>query len=126
MDIGQRNDASRSSYQGQRPDSKLVLEKQGSKDPRDQAQQEDMELGYEDNAPPQTFEGLEQKFIQDIMKLTKEQQDAEDTENARHREVSSIIILRKWHISHVFGNRLQCPVICDTAMFFLLVTKKGF
>lgn len=64
------------------------MEKQGNKDSRAQAHEEDMEIGYEDNALPQTFEGLEQKFIQDIMKLTKEQQDAEDTENARHREVS--------------------------------------
>ena len=92
MDIGQGSDAPRSSYQGQRPDPKLGLEKQGNKDPRAQAHQDDMEVGYEDNNLPQTFEGLEQKFIQDLMKLTKEQQDAEDTENARHREVGSIII----------------------------------
>lgn len=83
---GQASDASRSSYQGQGPDLKLGLEAQGSKDTRAQAQQEDMEIGYEDNPLPQTFEALEQKFIQDIMKLTKEQYGAEDTENARHKE----------------------------------------
>ncbi|KAJ6813567.1 uncharacterized protein M6B38_142095 [Iris pallida] len=55
-------------------------------DPRAQTHQTDMEVGYEENTLPQTFEGLEQKFIQDIMTLTREQQDAEDSENARHRE----------------------------------------
>ncbi|ONK68835.1 uncharacterized protein A4U43_C05F16510 [Asparagus officinalis] len=83
---GQGREVPRSSYQGQRPDPELGLEKQGNKDPRTQARQDDMEVGYEDNILPQTFEGLEQKFIQDIMKLTKEHQDAEDIENARHRE----------------------------------------
>lgn len=82
----QGNDASRSSYPGQRPDAKLGLDKQGSKETRAQGQHDDMEVGYEDNIVPQTFESLEQKFIQDIMNLTKEQQDAEDTENSRHRE----------------------------------------
>ncbi|KAJ6852206.1 uncharacterized protein M6B38_254535 [Iris pallida] len=55
-------------------------------DPRAQTHQTDMALGYEEDALPQTFEGLEQKFIQDIMTLTREQQNAEDGENARHRE----------------------------------------
>ncbi|KAJ0966343.1 hypothetical protein J5N97_027481 [Dioscorea zingiberensis] len=76
-DEGQGSEAPRSLYQGQRSDSKLVLEKQGNKD---------LEIGYEDNSLPLTFEGLEQKFLQEFLKLAKEQQDAEDTENARHRE----------------------------------------
>ncbi|XP_020579840.1 uncharacterized protein LOC110024299 isoform X2 [Phalaenopsis equestris] len=78
---GQVSDASRSAYQGQRPDSKVGLEKQMARDPR-----ENKEVGYEDSNHPQTFEGLEEKFLEDIMKLTKEQQEAEDKENARHRD----------------------------------------
>ena len=48
-----------------------------------------MNMGYEENFMPQTFEGLEEKFLDDLMKLSKEQIDAEDAEIARHREVSS-------------------------------------
>ena len=113
LDSGQGSDAPRSSYPGQRPDPKLGLEKQGNKDPRAQAHQDDMEVGYEDNNLPQTFEGLEQKFIQDLMKLTKEQHDAEDAENARHREVGSTIILRSKHMRVTFRNSgykfFHCP-----------------
>lgn len=84
---GQGVDASRSYYQsqGQRSDQRLTSEKQGN-DLRAQPREEDMEVGYEDNVPGQTFEGLEQRFYDDILKLTKEQNDAEDAENARHRE----------------------------------------
>lgn len=57
-----------------------------SKDPRAQARQDELEARFDNNFP-QTFEGLEQKFFNDIMSLTKEQQQAEDRENARHREV---------------------------------------
>ncbi|CAK9184658.1 unnamed protein product [Ilex paraguariensis] len=84
--IGQVGDASRSYYQGQRLDPRMALERQGLKDPRSQPREEDMEVGYEDNLSSQTFEGLEQKFLDDIMKLSKEQTDAEDAENARHRQ----------------------------------------
>ncbi|XP_039024148.1 uncharacterized protein LOC120156952 [Hibiscus syriacus] len=45
-----------------------------------------MEVGYEQNVLPPTLEGLEKKFHDDIMKLAKEQSDAEDVENTRHRE----------------------------------------
>ncbi|XP_043697930.1 uncharacterized protein LOC122648774 [Telopea speciosissima] len=88
---GQGGDPSRSYYQGQRPDSKLGVEKQTDNDPRSQNHEQDMEIGYEDNTSAQTFEGLEQKFLDEIMKLTKEQNDAEDAENARHREKISEI-----------------------------------
>ena len=47
-----------------------------------------MEVGYEQDLLSQTLEGLEKKFLDDIMKLAKEQNDAEDAENIRHREVS--------------------------------------
>ncbi|KAL8501043.1 hypothetical protein ACS0TY_020568 [Phlomoides rotata] len=83
---GQGREAPRSYYQGQRLDHRMPLERQGGGDHRSQHHEEDMDIGYEDNHVPQTFEGLEQGFLDDIMKLSKEQTDAEDAENARHRE----------------------------------------
>ncbi|MCD7461644.1 hypothetical protein HAX54_046727 [Datura stramonium] len=83
---GQGSEASRSYYQGQRTDPRLAFENQGGKDPRAQPREENMDIGYEDKPVQQTLEGLEQKFLDDIMKLTKEQNDAEDAENSRHRE----------------------------------------
>lgn len=83
---GQGGDTSRSYFQGQRQDSKMALERQGNNDPRSQPREEDMDIGYEDNPSSRTFEGLEQRFLDDVMKLSKEQTDAEDAENARHRE----------------------------------------
>lgn len=71
----------------------MSLERQGGGDPRSQLHEEDMDIGYEDNHVLQTFEGLEQRFLDDIMKLSKEQNDAEDAENTRHREVCSGFIL---------------------------------
>lgn len=65
----------------------MPLEKQVSGDPRSQFHEEDMDIGYEDKHVLHTFEGLEQRFFDDIMKLYREQTDAEDAENARHREV---------------------------------------
>ncbi|OAY74536.1 hypothetical protein ACMD2_10693 [Ananas comosus] len=79
--IGQGTDGARSLYESQRLDSK-----QPSKDPRAQARHNEMEAGREDNILPQTYEGLEQKFLNDVVKLSKELHDAEDAENARHRE----------------------------------------
>lgn len=87
--IGQGSEASRSYYQGQRTDPRLALENQGGKNPRALPREEGMDIGYEDKPVQQTLEGLEKKFLDDIMKLTKEQNDAEDAENSRHREVSS-------------------------------------
>ncbi|VVA27489.1 PREDICTED: LOC110665661 isoform [Prunus dulcis] len=83
---GQGGDTSRSYFQGQRPDPKLAMEKQNNNDSRSQSHNEDMDLGYEDKPSSQAFEELEQKFLGDIRKLTKEQNDAEDAENARHKE----------------------------------------
>ncbi|KAG7035910.1 hypothetical protein SDJN02_02710, partial [Cucurbita argyrosperma subsp. argyrosperma] len=73
-------------FQGQRPNSKLVLEKGSNSDPRSQSHGKNMENRFGDGLLPQNFDGLEQKFIDDIIKLAKEQNDAEDEENARHRE----------------------------------------
>ncbi|KAG9445257.1 hypothetical protein H6P81_016597 [Aristolochia fimbriata] len=83
---GHGSDVPRSLYQGPRPESKVSIEKQSSKDPRGQPHEKDMEHGYEENTMPQTFEGLENKFHNEIMKLIKELQEAEDAEIARHRE----------------------------------------
>eukprot|EP00250_Pteridium_aquilinum_P020623 c24889_g2_i2 orf=528-1979(-) len=44
------------------------------------------ELGYDQQSSGQTLEGLEHSFVQETMQLTKELNDAEDKENARHRE----------------------------------------
>ncbi|XVF19581.1 hypothetical protein REPUB_Repub11eG0123200 [Reevesia pubescens] len=66
-------------------DPKLSLEKQNA-DPRSRPHDENMEVGYEQNLLSQTLEGLEKNFLDDIMKLAKEQNNAEDTENIRHRE----------------------------------------
>ncbi|KAJ0467261.1 hypothetical protein HanIR_Chr14g0683381 [Helianthus annuus] len=81
---GQGADASRSYYQSQ--GQRSVSEKQGNNDLRSLPREENMEIGYEDNVAGQTFEALEQRFYDDIVKLTKEQNDAEDAEYARHRE----------------------------------------
>lgn len=91
--VGQGADTSRSYYQsqGQKSDQRLSSEKQGN-DLRSQPREADMEIGYEDNVPAQTFEGLEQRFYDEILKLSKEQNDAEDAENARHREVCRMFI----------------------------------
>ncbi|KAG5566453.1 hypothetical protein RHGRI_002129 [Rhododendron griersonianum] len=85
-EISQGGDAPRAYYQGQRPDSKMASEKQGNHDPRSLPPEEDMDIGYEDKHLSQTFEGVEKRFLDDITKLSKEQIDAEDAENARHRE----------------------------------------
>ncbi|XP_054811415.1 uncharacterized protein LOC129312749 isoform X1 [Prosopis cineraria] len=81
----QGGDASRSFFQDQRLDHKMALQNQ-SKNPRSVVHKEDTDVIYEANNLSHTYEGLEQKFLDDILKLSKEQSDAEDVENARHRE----------------------------------------
>ncbi|PON50897.1 ubiquitin carboxyl-terminal hydrolase [Parasponia andersonii] len=83
---GQGGDSARPYFQDQRPDMKMASEKQSNSDTRSQPRKEDMDIGYEESPLSQTFQGLEQKFLDDIMKLAKEQNDAEDAENVRHRE----------------------------------------
>ncbi|XP_059664949.1 uncharacterized protein LOC132311183 [Cornus florida] len=83
---GQRGNATRPFHQGQMLDAKVGLERQGNKKMRLQSHEQDMEISCEDKPLPLTFEGLERKFRGEIMKLMKEQCDAEDLENARHRE----------------------------------------
>jgi len=53
----------------------------------DQPHEQDKEIGYEESTSPATYEGLEHKFIDEIMKLTRDRSDAEDAEFARHKEV---------------------------------------
>ncbi|KAJ1395671.1 hypothetical protein SESBI_33233, partial [Sesbania bispinosa] len=81
---GHGDDASSSYFQGQRPDPKLALQNRSNSDSRSQAHEEDRDVGYEGSHL--SLEGLEQNFHDVIIKLTKEQHDAEDAEHARHRE----------------------------------------
>lgn len=64
-----------------------------------------MEIGYEDNPLLQTFEGLDKKFLNEIMKLVKEQTDAEDAENVRHRE--KIININTKYLEKLLALRAQ-------------------
>eukprot|EP00252_Welwitschia_mirabilis_P012966 TRINITY_DN2863_c0_g1_i1.p1 TRINITY_DN2863_c0_g1~~TRINITY_DN2863_c0_g1_i1.p1 ORF type:complete len:302 (+),score=76.06 TRINITY_DN2863_c0_g1_i1:288-1193(+) len=73
-------------YQGQMPDPKSQQEKLGMKDAKGTEHGQEMETGYQDLSLPQTLEQLEQKFIDEIIKLTKDQNDAEDEEILRHQE----------------------------------------
>lgn len=66
----------------------MPLQNQSNNDSRSQPHEEDMDVGYEGNHSSQTFEGLEKNFNDDIVKLAKELNDAEDAEQSRHREVS--------------------------------------
>ncbi|KAI3962570.1 hypothetical protein MKW92_052529 [Papaver armeniacum] len=89
---GQRGDAPRALYQGQnRLDPQSGLEKTVINDQRVQIHEQDMEIGYDESSYSQTFEVVENKFHSDIIKLTKEQDEAEDAENARHKEVKDFL-----------------------------------
>eukprot|EP01018_Ginkgo_biloba_P010743 Gb_11503 [translate_table: standard] len=78
-------DAGSPFYQGQMPDPKAQQEK-SNKDLKGSEHERGIDAGYEEPSLPQTLEALEQKFMDEIMKLTKDQNDAEDEENMRHRE----------------------------------------
>ncbi|KAL4576693.1 hypothetical protein LXL04_012791 [Taraxacum kok-saghyz] len=66
---------------------RIPNQNQTNNKPRLQSHEQDMEIGYEDtNNPHLTSEGLEQRFQDEIMKLIKEQSNAEDEENARHKK----------------------------------------
>ncbi|KAI4382213.1 hypothetical protein MLD38_008204 [Melastoma candidum] len=83
---GQGIGPSRSYYQGQRQDSRMHLERHGSSDNRPPWNNADMDVEYDKSPFLPTFEALERKFLDDIGKLAKELNDAEDAENTRHRE----------------------------------------
>ncbi|KAJ4849637.1 hypothetical protein Tsubulata_017747 [Turnera subulata] len=82
----QGGNGTRSYYHGQTPDPKLGTENQVNNEARAQPHEQDMEVGYEDNLLPLSFEGLERKFHDDVMRLAKEHNEAEDAENVRHRD----------------------------------------
>ncbi|GAV91401.1 hypothetical protein CFOL_v3_34796 [Cephalotus follicularis] len=73
---GQCVDASKSFFQGQRPDFKPAVKKQNNDDPKSRPHEQNI----------QCLEGLQQKFLNDIVKLAKNQNDVEDAEIAGHRE----------------------------------------
>ncbi|GAB2218915.1 hypothetical protein Drorol1_Dr00002148 [Drosera rotundifolia] len=79
---GQVGTADQSFYENQISDTKVSSKQESSL----HTQEQDMEIGYEDNPSPKTFETLEQKFRNDIGRLIKEHADAEDAENSRHME----------------------------------------
>ncbi|XP_031505569.1 uncharacterized protein LOC116267801 [Nymphaea colorata] len=74
------------SYQGQKSDLNSVMEKAPSNtDTRaSDHHEQDMEIGYEEAQLPETLEALDQKFMDETLRLTTEQQDAEKEESARH------------------------------------------
>jgi len=69
-------------------DTKVGQQNQANQE-TDEAREEDMEIGYDESPPTPTYEGLEQRFIDEIMKLVKDRSDKEDAEFARHNEVSN-------------------------------------
>lgn len=84
---GQGGNVAQSLSQGRMVNLKADFERQANNKPRSQSHEQDMEIGYEDGGSSAlTFEGLQQKFQDELMNLVKERYDAEDAENARHRE----------------------------------------
>jgi hypothetical protein len=72
------------------PDESIKVSRQNQANQEmDEACEEDMEIGYDESPPTPTYEGLEQRFIDEIMKLVKDRSDKEDAEFARHNEVSN-------------------------------------
>ncbi|GAB2277738.1 hypothetical protein Dimus_012441 [Dionaea muscipula] len=98
---GQGRIVSRSFYRNQNSDPKVG----SNEESRVHTQEEDMEIGYEDDASAKTLETLEQKFLDDITKLTKEHVDAEDAENAQHRE--KIIKINEEYQEQLSGLRAR-------------------
>ena len=90
ISAGQGDSGTRSYYQGQMPDQKRGSDNQSNGETRILPHEQDMEIGYEDKPSSLTFEALEQKFLDEIINLAKEQNDAEAVENERHREVSRL------------------------------------
>lgn len=87
-DAGQECNLTLSYYQGQALQFNMGVENQANKEPRAQLHEQNMQIGNRHNQLQMTSEVIEQKFLDGILKLAKEQSDAEDVEIARHREVS--------------------------------------
>lgn len=103
---GQGSEASRSYHQEHRLDPRITQKEQGS---NDASRGEIMGFWNERDPTSQTFDGIEKKFLDDIMKLSKEQNDLEDAEIARHRErinainsnyQEQLVALRARHATH--------------------------
>ncbi|XP_073304717.1 uncharacterized protein [Primulina huaijiensis] len=75
-----------SRYHRSASDSTADLANIVSREAGNQSHEQDMEIGYEDKPQLVTFEGLERRFKDEIFNLIKEQADAEDAENTRHKE----------------------------------------
>lgn len=84
----QGGNAARSLYQGQIPQARVDRENEAN-EARFQSHEQDMEIGSENKWPSLTLESLEKKFHDEILKLLKEQNDAEDAEIIRHKEVGT-------------------------------------
>ncbi|PWA53994.1 hypothetical protein CTI12_AA439580 [Artemisia annua] len=86
-EAGHRGDLKQSRSQERMVNQKGSRESQENVDARSQSFEQDMEIGYEESGPSEmTFERLEQKFQDEIMRSMKEQGDLEDEEIARHKE----------------------------------------
>jgi hypothetical protein len=86
-DAAQGNNAIQSYIPDDSIDAKVSQQNQFNQE-TDEAHEEDMEIGYDDKPPTPTYEGLEQRFIDEIMKLVGERSDKENAEFDRHNEVS--------------------------------------
>ncbi|GLJ47747.1 hypothetical protein SUGI_1008460 [Cryptomeria japonica] len=71
-------------YHGQMPDS--IPSDGNNALPKESNQKLEVDAGFEDQTLPKSFEAFEQKLMDEVMKLTKQQDDAEDDENTWHRE----------------------------------------
>lgn len=71
-------------YHGQMPQS--IPAEGNNVLPKESNQKVEVDVSFEDQTLHKSFEAFEQKLVDEVMKLTKEQDDAEDEENTRHRE----------------------------------------
>nr|GEV55190.1 hypothetical protein [Tanacetum cinerariifolium] len=84
---GHRGNLNESGSQERIVNQKGTRESQENVDARSQSFEQDMEIGYEESGPSElTFERLERKFQDEIMRSIKEQGDLEDEEIVRHKE----------------------------------------
>ncbi|CAL0321204.1 unnamed protein product [Lupinus luteus] len=81
----QRNNGKRFCVQDEIKDSNFSQLNQANEE-MNQSHEQDMEIGYEETPLPPTYEGLEQRFKDEIMKLAGEQSDAVNAEFVRHKE----------------------------------------
>lgn len=86
-DAAQGNNGTQSYIQDETIDARVSQQNEANQE-MDQTHEQEMEIGYEDSPPLPTYEGLERRFVDEIMKLVRERSDEEDAEFARHNEVS--------------------------------------